>query len=82
MVTKHVFWGKYFGKIGFWTFFLSIFDFPKILSREKTRMKLTVLFARVMLHVVQTATPVLHEVRTRCLTPCNCRQAAGPWDHL
>jgi hypothetical protein len=37
MVTKHVFWGKYFGKIGFWTFFLSIFDFPKKLSRVKTR---------------------------------------------
>ena len=37
MLTKHVFLGKCFGKIGFWTFFLSIFDFPKKLSREKTR---------------------------------------------
>ncbi len=33
-------------------------------------MQLSVFFALVMLHMVQTATPVLHEARTRCSTPC------------
>jgi hypothetical protein len=32
--------------------------------------------------MARTATQVLQKVRTRCLTPCNCRQPAGPWDHL
>ena len=35
MVTDHAFLGKVFGHFDFWTFFLSIFENPKILCSKK-----------------------------------------------
>jgi len=39
MVTKVAFLGKVFGHFNFWTFFLSIFEIPKILCSKNIGKK-------------------------------------------
>jgi hypothetical protein len=41
MLTKHVFWGKYFGKSVFGHFFCPFLIFPKYFPSKKTRVSST-----------------------------------------
>ena len=43
---------------------------------------LTVFPSPVMVYVVETATQELHEVRTRCLTPCEVQKPAQSTRHF
>jgi hypothetical protein len=65
-------------------------DFSPRLRRKIPAILLETLQVKVCLpgmgsesvSTVRTATLVLHEVRTRCLSPCDCRHPVGLRDHF